>query len=98
MDIPEISLKLESVQVKGGITKKLCVRNVFYVGVIGKLKTIWFWLKYNRDQSFKSYLDSPIKHSVDYNSAKLHCYHSINAEAELTELLENERNEKEQTS
>ena len=40
----ELELKLETVEVKGGEKIKLTVRNVFYRGFIGKLKTIWYWL------------------------------------------------------
>jgi len=88
-----IYLDLKTVIVKGGVSRKMTVRNVFYVGVIGKIKTIYYWLRYHRKNTFKDYLDSPVRYEVDKN-INLHCYHNIDAEAELRQMLENANNEK----
>ena len=90
-EISEINLTLKTIEVKGGQTIKMTVRNMFYVGFIGKLKTFYFWLSLHRDKTFKEYLDSPVKYVVDMG--ELNSFHSIDAEDELTELLKNEIDE-----
>ena len=82
---PEIDLKLTTKIVKGGLNKKMTVENMFYIGFFGKLKTVYYWLVYNRDKSFKEYLNSPVIYHVEL--CDLHCYHSIDAEEELAKLL-----------
>lgn len=52
--IPEINLKLETIEVKGGTTIKLTVRNIFYQGIIGKkIRTLFTWLRYHRHKTLK---------------------------------------------
>ena len=84
-EIPEINIKMTSVEVKGGKTIKMTVRNMFYVGFIGKIKTILVWVFYKRGISFRAYLNSPVTYRVEMD--ELHCYHHIDAEKELEELL-----------
>lgn len=89
--IPEINLELESYIVSGSTRPlRMTVRNVFYQGFLGKLKTIWVWLRYHRDKSFKEYLAFPITYLIGFPD--VHAYHSIDAEKELTELLEKQVN------
>ena len=89
--IPEIDLKLKTIEVKSGTTYKLTVRNVFYVGVIGKIKTFFIWLFYKKNQTFKEYLESRVEVIYDQNDINsAHAYHSIDAEKELTKILTEE--------
>jgi len=87
-DMPEINLKIETKEVKGGVKKQLTVRNTFYIGFIGKIKTMWYWVITHRKKfkTFKEYLDSPVTYVIDYNT-DIHAYHSIDAEAELSKIL-----------
>jgi len=86
-DIPEINIKVKSFTVTGGEPIKMTVRNMFYRGFKGKIKTIWTWIRHHRDKSFKDYLNTPVKWTRtlpnDVNS-----YHGIDAEEELKKLLE----------
>ena len=84
--IPEINLKLKTIEVKGGTTIKLTVRNIFYQGIIGKIRTLVTWLRYHRHKTLKEYLNSPVTYKVEMSD--IHCYHDINAEAELTAMLQ----------
>ena len=55
-DLPEINIKLETVEVKGSSRPtRMTVRNMFYRGIRGKISTIWTWMKWHRYQSFKEY-------------------------------------------
>ncbi len=81
--IPTINLQLTTVKIKGGEIKQLNVRNCFYYGVIGKIKTIYYWLKNNRDKSFKEYLNSPVKYVIGEPEIYMH----PDCEKELEELL-----------
>jgi hypothetical protein len=81
----ELDLKLECRTITGGKIIKMTVRNMFYVGFIGKIKTILVWVFYKRGISFRAYLDTPVTYKVEMD--ELHCYHHIDAEKELEELL-----------
>jgi len=81
----EIDLKVETRTITGGKIIKMTVRNMFYVGFIGKIKTILVWFFYKRGISFRDYLDTPVTYRVEMD--ELHCYHHIDAEKELEELL-----------
>ena len=90
-DIPEINIKLTSVEVKGGKTIKMTVRNMFYRGFFGKIRTFVTWLFYMRGVTFKEYLDSPVTwEPILANDVSV--YHNINAEKELIKILEDENN------
>lgn len=84
--IPEINLQLTTKVIKGGTTKKLTVRNMFYVGIIGKIKTIFYWLIYHsKTKTFKEHLNSPVTWS--YEIGDIYYNADIDAEKELTDLL-----------
>ncbi len=88
-DIPKINIKLTSIEVKGGKTIKMTVRNMFYRGFKGKVHTFVTWLFYKRGVTFKEYLDS----KVTWESVlpkDIECYHDINAEKELIKMLKDE--------
>jgi len=87
---PEINIKLETVEVKGGEIIKMTVRNMFYRGFKGKVHTFVIWLFYKRGVTFKEYLDSPVKYVVELPK-DIECYYDIDSEKELIELLKNEK-------
>lgn len=91
--IGDVFLDMKTVQVSGGKGIKMTVRNMFYLGFIGKFKTIYYWLRYNRNLAFKEYLNTPVKYVIE--DFEMHAYHDINAEAELTKLLAEQTNENE---
>ena len=84
----EIDLKLETVEVKGGKTIPLTVRNVFYKGFWGKLRTRINWFL-KGELTFQEYLDSPVTYERVL-AEDIHTFHGIDAEAELTKLLNEE--------
>lgn len=84
-------LDLKTVDITGGKTTKMTVRNMFYKGFLGKIRTIYYWLTFRRYLSFKKYLNLPVRYKVE--EVDIQSYHSIDAEAELTTLLEQEANE-----
>lgn len=84
-----VFLDLKTVQVNGGVRRKLNIRNVFFHGFLGKIRTIYYWLRLRRDLSFKGYLELPVRYVVE----DFDMYYNIDAEAELTLLLEQEANE-----
>jgi len=86
--IPEINIKLTEVEVKGGVKRKMTVRNMFYRGFKGKISTIWAWFRWHNHQSWSEYLDSPVTYEVELGDVSF--YHDIDAEKELTKLLEDE--------
>jgi hypothetical protein len=86
-DIPEIDIKLTSVEVKGGKTIKMTVRNMFYRGFKGKIRTFVTWLFYKRGVTFNEYLDSPVTWKPEL-AMDVSAYHDINSEKELSEFLE----------
>lgn len=90
-DIPEINIKLTSVEVKGGKTIKMTVRNMFYRGFIGKIKAFVTWLFYMRGVTFKEYLDSPVTWKPIL-AKDVSSYHNIDSEEELIKMLEDENN------
>lgn len=90
--IPEINLKITSVEVKGGKPIKMTVRNMFYRGFTGKIRTFVTWLIYMRGVTFKEYLDSPVTWKPIL-AKDISAYHDIDAERELEELLKQEIDE-----
>lgn len=88
-DIPEINIKLTSVEVKGGKTIKMTVRNMFYRGFKGKVRTFVTWLFYKRGVTFNEYLDLPVTWKPEL-AKDVSTYHDINAEKELIKMLEDE--------
>jgi len=92
--IPEINIKLKTITVTGGKPIKMTVRNMFYVGFFGKLKTLWhyYWYK-SETMSWKSYLNQPVTYKRELNQ-DLSAFHSIDAEVELTKILEHELKQK----
>lgn len=89
--IPEINIKVTSVEVKGGKSIKMTVRNIFYRGFWGKIRTVFTWLFYQRGVTFKEYLDSPVTYER-VMPPDIETYHNIDAEEELIKLLNNEQN------
>lgn len=88
--IPEITIKLESKIVTGGKNIKMTVRNMFYHGFFGKINVIWNWYWYRSyNTSFLAYLDEPVTYSIGC-AQDLSAFHNIDAEAELSELLQKE--------
>lgn len=86
-----INLKLNTIEVKGGIRLKLTVRNVFYVGFFGKIRTYLIWLFKKKNMTFGEYLDSPVNYVMEPPS-QIDAYHHIDAEKELEELVKQELN------
>ena len=84
----EININVVTKTITGGKIIKLTVRNMFYVGIIGKIKTILVWLFYKRGISFRDYLSSPVTYTIEMD--ELHCYHNIDAEKELEQLLKDQ--------
>jgi len=90
-DIPEVSFKLDEVTVKSEVRKiKMTVRNMFYVGFLGKVRTMWIWYWYWSDtESWLTYLDSPITYTRELPE-DVTMYHGIVEQAELLRLLSEE--------
>lgn len=84
----ELDFELQSIEVKGGEKIKLTVRNVFYRGFVGKIKTVWYWLTIdkNRKLTFNEYLNLPVNYVMELPEG-VNAYHDIDAEAELVKLL-----------
>jgi hypothetical protein len=87
----EIDIKIETVEVKGGEPIPLTVRNVFYKGFFGKIRTFFTWALYHWEDSFSEYLDSPVTYTRELPE-DIDTYHGIDAEAELTKILVEEVN------
>jgi len=90
-DIPEVSFKLDEVTVKSEVRKiRMTVRNMFYVGVWGKVRTMWVWYWYYSDaESWLTYLDSPITYTREL-AEDVTMYHGIVEQTELLRLLAEE--------
>lgn len=58
--VPELDLKLETVEVKGGDIKVLTIKNCFYHGFLGKSRVILNWLISGKGQKFNDYLDNRV--------------------------------------
>jgi hypothetical protein len=86
----EIDLNLETVEVKGGKSIPLTVRNVFYKGFWGKLMTRINWFL-RGEMTFQEYLDSPVTYERAL-AEDIDTFHGIDAEAELTKILNEELN------
>jgi hypothetical protein len=87
---PELKIKLETKTVKSEVRElRLTVRNTFYVGFIGKIKTMWYWLISEEELTFKEYLDKPVTYTR-VPPEEMHCYMNIDAEKELEEMLKKE--------
>jgi hypothetical protein len=86
----EINVNVVTTTITGGKIIKLTVRNMFYVGIIGKIKTIFVWLFYKRGISFSDYLNSPVTYTMQMDD-DIHCYHNIDAEKELEQLLKDQK-------
>ena len=84
----EIDIKLETVEVKGGKSIPLTVRNVFYKGFWGKLTTIVNWFL-RGEMKLQEYLDSPVTYERVLPE-HIDTFHGIDAEAELTRILKEE--------
>ena len=82
----ELNLKLETKEVKGGEIKKLTVKNVFYKGFWGKLKTFYYWFSNKNGLSFKEYLDFKVTYEI-LPPKDIDSYYNIEAEDELKQLL-----------
>jgi len=85
--IPEINIKLNTIKVTSGKPIKMTVRNMFYRGFKGKIMTIWSWIRWHRNKSFKDYLNTPVTYQVELPK-DINSYHDIDAEEELKKLLE----------
>ena len=90
MTISEIDLKLKTIQIEGGCTKKMTIRNIFYIGIFGKIETIYYWLKYHRKKYFKEYLEFPVTYNRESNS-EIGCFQYIDAEKELNYIKGEEK-------
>jgi hypothetical protein len=86
----EININVVTKTITGGKIIKLTVRKIFYVGLIGKIKTILVWLFYKRGMSFRDYLSSPVTYTIEMDD-DLYCYRNIDAEKELEQLLKEQK-------
>jgi len=87
-NLPELNIKITSIEVKGGKTIKLTVNNTFNVGFKGKILTFIHWLFNVKNLSYKEYLKQPIKYTRELDN--LNYYHSIDCEKELEEMLKSQ--------
>ena len=67
----------------------MTIRNIFYIGIFGKIETIYYWLKYHRKTPFNEYLEFPVTYDRDFLDDAYYFY-NIDFEKELEELLEKE--------
>ena len=86
MKIPEIDIKLDTKFVEGGQVFHMTVRNMFYRGFFGKLKTIYYWIISDKGKTFKEYLDSPVTYVREFDG-NVNAFHSLECEKDLEALL-----------
>jgi hypothetical protein len=84
---------MEIIEVKSKSRKIRTIRNTYYKGVLGKLRTICVWLVNYRDVTLTEFLDSRLTYKVELPK-DIDAYHGIDSEQELTTLKEitNEKN------
>lgn len=89
--IPEIELKLETIEVKSQVRKiRLTRRNTFYKGVLGKMKCMYYWLQYCKEKemvSFSKWLDEPVAYKVEMPKDTYY-HHELSFDKEIEKELE----------
>ena len=81
----EIDIEIETKEVKAEIRKlPMSVRSVFYKGFFGKARTICIWIRRNRHQTFKSYLDSSVTYGRE---PAIDIQYGLNIEGKITNEL-----------
>ena len=88
MEIPEINIQTKTIDVKSCV-KQMTVRNMFYRGFFGKLKTIYYWIISGKGKTFKQYLDSPVTYVREFDN-NVNAFHSLECEKEMEMLLSEE--------
>ena len=88
MEIPEINIQTKTINVESCV-KKMTIRNMFYRGFWGKIKTIYYWIIWissNQGKTFKEYLDSPVTYVREFDG-NINAFHSLECEKEIEDLL-----------
>ena len=90
-NIPAIDLKMVTVEIKSQTRKvKITRRSIFYHGITGRIKCIYYWLKFREDKrkvSFSEWLDEPVAYSVE-PSNEMYFHHDLSFDREIEKELE----------
>ena len=90
-NIPTIELRLKTIEIKSETRKiRLTRRNTFYHGISGKVKCIYYWLKFRKDKkkvSFSEWLDEPVAYKVE-PPTEIYFHHDMSSDKEIEKELE----------
>ena len=90
-NIPTIDLRVKTVEIKSETRKiRLTRRNTFYHGIAGRIKCIYYWLKFRNDKkkvSFGEWLDESVAYRVEL-PAEMYFHHDLSFDKEIEKELE----------